>query len=142
MKKALLFSAVILFAAGCSNQPGMPYGQQPQSTSPTNSSVSEASPQMAGVPIYSGRPIYVGKLQISDNSVKGNLMLLAKPDERMAGGDLAKPATLYIKTQRDYSKLIGKKVLVAFAGYPTDNINHFGIIDIVEDTGQSSFFPK
>lgn len=68
-------------------------------------------------------------------------MLSAKPDKRMAGGDVAKPTTLYIKTQRDYSSLIGKKVLVGFIGDPNNHINSFSLIDIAEDTGQTAF-PK
>ena len=55
----------------------------------------------------------------------------------MAGGVVTRPTTLYIKTQKDYTSLIGKKVLVGFTGDPDNHINSFGLIDIVEDTGQT-----
>ena len=143
MKKLLfLFLAVLLLAVGCSKQADVSQSLQKSSSSAVNNSTSTVSNenlQNAGPPIYSGRPIYVGMLEISDNPAKGNLMLLAKPDERMGGGDLTKPTTLYIKTQRDYSNLIGKKVLAGFIGDSNNHINSFGLIDIVADTGQSSF---
>lgn len=146
MKKILfVFTATILLAAGCGKQSNVKDSQQTQSPSPvSNTSTSAASNenlQNAGPPIYQGRPIFVGMLQVSNNLAKGNLMLLAKPDLRMAGGDVTKDTTLYIKTQRDYSNLIGKKVLAGFIGDSNNHINSFSLIDIVEDTGQSGF-PK
>jgi len=144
MKKVFFLSLGILLAAGCSSsqtktQDTPPSVSQPAVlNAPTTATNSTPDSQNAGPPIYNGRPIFVGTLELSDNQAKGNLMLLAKPDNRMPG-DITKDTTLYIITQRDYNNLIGKKVLVGFTGDPNNHINSFSLIDIVEDTGQTSF---
>ena len=48
--------------------------------------------------------VWTGKLMASDNSKKGNLMLVTKDH------------TIYIKTNRDYSSLEGNNVRVSYQG--------------------------
>jgi hypothetical protein len=140
MKKTFFVICLLLLAAGCNSK------YETQNSSPaTSSEVNQsANPtpttdlKNAGPPIYNGRPIFVGTLQVSDDSSKGNLILLAVPDPRMPG-DIQKETKLYIQTQRDYTSLIGKKVLAGFTGDPNNHINSFKLINIVEDTGQTSF---
>ena len=45
-----------------------------------------------------------GTLKMSDNSAKGNLMLVTKDH------------TVYLKTSRDFSALVGKEVTVVYTG--------------------------
>jgi hypothetical protein len=60
--------------------------------------------------------VLAGKLQVSNNSQKGNLMLVTPT------------STLYIHTSRDYSSLLGKDVKVNYDGTPEE----FRLGDIVE----------
>ncbi len=55
-------------------------------------------------PAKTNSDVWVGNLKTSDTASKGNLMLTTA--ER----------TIYIKTSRDYSALIGKKVRVSYSG--------------------------
>lgn len=55
-----------------------------------------------------------GTLKTSDNSKKGNLMLVMKDH------------TIYLRTSRDYSPLIGKQVVVTYKGA----LDSFGLTDI------------
>ena len=56
-----------------------------------------------------------GMLQKSDNTSKGNLMLVMSDH------------TVYLRTSRDYSSLIGKKVEVSYQG----DLNSFSLENIV-----------
>ncbi len=67
-------------------------------------STSSPSPSPSGQPSGSEGNVWKGTLKTSDNSAKGNLMLVT-PDH-----------TIYIKTSRDFSSLIGKQVVVAYQG--------------------------
>jgi len=58
---------------------------------------------------------WIGILKTSDNETKGNLMLVT--------GD----RTIYLRTSRDYSALIGKQVSVNYKG----TLDSFGLVDIV-----------
>ena len=58
---------------------------------------------------------WTGTLKTSDNSSKGSLMLLTKD------------YTIYIRTSRDYSALLGKTVSVSYKG----TVNNFTLQDIV-----------
>ena len=128
-------------AAGCSSKSSIQNNQQPQIQ---NNTSTDQSLQVAPLPDGGGQasyPDYYGVLKISDNPTKGNLMLLAKPDpgKYPLPGDITKDTVLYIQTQRDYSALIGKKVLVGFWGDVNNHINSFKLIDIIEYNGQINF---
>ncbi|MFA5990908.1 MAG: hypothetical protein WC794_01515 [Candidatus Doudnabacteria bacterium] len=76
------------------NQPG----DQQQNTNTTQQE------QTTTVPAKTDSEVWVGNLKASDTPSKGNLMLTTT--ER----------TIYIKTNRDYSALVGKKVRVSYSG--------------------------
>ncbi len=67
----------------------------------TNTSQQE---QKTIAPAKTNSDVWVGNLKASDTPSKGNLMLVTA--ER----------TIYIKTNRDYSSLVGKKVRVSYSG--------------------------
>ena len=66
--------------------------------------------------IISNPNAWEGQLKLSDNSAKGNLMLITTDK------------TIYIKTSRDFSALINKKVSVTYEG----TLETFRLGDIVE----------
>jgi len=142
MRKVLfVFTATILLAEGCNQKFNILKNQPLQNQDNTST---DQSLQVAPLPDGGGQasyPDYYGVLKVSDNPAKGNLMLLAKPDpgKYPLPGDIAKDTTLYIQTQRDYSNLIGKKVLVGFLGDVDSHINSFKLIDIIEYNGQINF---
>lgn len=61
--------------------------------------------------------VWEGVLKTSDNAIKGNLMLLTSEKK------------IYIKTNRDFSLLINKKVAVTYEG----TMDSFRLGDIVEN---------
>lgn len=59
-----------------------------------------------------------GQLKVSNDSNRGNLMLLLKDSDRI----------IYLYSSRDYSSLIGKNVLVTIDG----SLDDFRLVDIKE----------
>lgn len=68
-------------------------------------------------PDSSSSPVLEGTLQASNNSGYGNYMLL-----------LENGKTIYISTSRNYSSLVGKKVVINYSG----TLEDFTLKDIVE----------
>ena len=64
--------------------------------------------------------VWLGKLMASDSPSKGNLMLVTKD------------RTIYIKTSRDFSSLVGKNVRVSYEG----SYQSFALGDITLDEQQ------
>ncbi len=128
MKKLLFaFPVVALLAAGCGKQGSS------SSQAPVSSSVSGTSMNLqAKLPSVTSPnlPVYSGTLEVSDDLAKGNLMLVNQPGAKSA----TQPDRLYIKTQKDFSQLVGKKVLVDYLGTE----NSFNLANIVADNGQSN----
>ena len=68
---------------------------------------------------FSNQPIETleGLLELSDDSSRGNLMLITAD------------AVIYINTSRDFSSLVGKKVVVSVDG----NLENFTLLSIEEN---------
>lgn len=64
-----------------------------------------------------GQNVWVGTLRLSDNPAKGNLMLTAEDHN------------LYLRTSRDFSALVGKKVKVSYSG----SLDKFTLLDITAE---------
>lgn len=64
-----------------------------------------------------------GTLWLSDNETKGNLMLVNNV------------ITIYIKTSRDFSNLIGKQVIASVDG----TLNDFTLLNIEENLAKDGF---
>jgi hypothetical protein len=64
-----------------------------------------------------------GSLLNSDNEAKGNLMVITKDDK------------IYIKTSRDFSNLIGKRVIVSIKG----TIDNFTLVNIQENLTKDEY---
>ncbi len=78
---------------------------------------SSSKPAESGVPTNNTESdTWTGVLKTSDNPAKGNLMLMADSGK-----------TIYFKTSRDYSKLLGKQVAVSYKG----TLSSFSLEDIV-----------
>jgi hypothetical protein len=92
------------------------------STSKPSTSTPEAAPPEIGEATSTQPAIVVGTLQVSDNPERGNFMVLAGPDGKRL-------RTVYVKTQRDFSPLLGLNVSVRFEG-TQDN---FHLVDITEN---------
>lgn len=106
------------------NKPQAP-SRPAQTASPTGtttpSSNGTSSPSSTPATAEDSGTKLQGRLYSSDNLDKGNLMLVISPE----GG---RTQAVYIKTQRDFSGLVGKSVEVRFSG-TTDK---FTLEDIVE----------
>ena len=76
--------------------------KQTSNTSTTSSSAQSSNTQPGG-------EVWTGTLQNSDNKAKGNLMLVTAD------------RNIYIKTSRDFSALVGKKVDISYEG----DVNNF-----------------
>ena len=100
-----------MLAAGCGASKPASQDSNPTSTDQTGQTNSAAQNQAAPAPAQTP---WTGTLKGSDNIVKGNLMLVAPK------------TTIYIRTARDYSTLVGKKVVVTYKGtaesFVLDNI--------------------
>ena len=100
-KKAFLgVAAIALVAAGCHSSSTTPQ-QSSQQTPPAE--ISAPAPTSIPQTLVSANT-WMGTLKTSDNSKKGNLMLMTDTH------------TIYINTSRDYSALLDKKVNVTFVG--------------------------
>lgn len=104
MRKILwLVLVTILLAAGCNS--GSTQNQlQSQAPAPSSSQ----STQIAPAPKPAASNSWTGTLKASDNSAKGNYLM-------MVGGH-----AIYIHTSRDYGALIGQQVNISYQG-TTDN---------------------
>ena len=72
--------------------------------SPAKTQNTQTTQEQTTSPVQTTSDVWVGILQASDNADKGNLLLTTS--ER----------TIYIRTNRDYSALVGKKVTVSYEG--------------------------
>lgn len=130
MKKLLLaVASVFLLAAGCGQQSTVTgQGQQNQNTNQTINNPAPASTAPAATEAKNaGSSVYTGVLKVSDDPAKGSLMIVTN------AGPNNTPVRLYIRTQRDFSQLVGKKVIVSYQG----SADSFSLDNIVEDTSAS-----
>lgn len=100
-----------LIYSGRHKQPAKEIEANQQQVPPSEKSTSSTKPTA-----LDQANVLEGTLRNSDNTKKGNLMLVMEN------------RTLYISTSRDFSALIGKKVKVTYEGTPED----FHLGDIVE----------
>lgn len=103
MKKILLLVSVIaLLAAGCGSSQPAPASQQPTKV-PANSTGNYGS----SAPTQTANPAgstWQGTLELSDNAASGNYTIMVSGHK------------IYLKTNRDYSSLVGKQVNVSYTG--------------------------
>jgi hypothetical protein len=118
MKKILLvLPLVVLLAAGCNSastnnnnsQTGQSNSQPSSETMASSSSVSAKNK-----PAISASSTWQSMLQASNNSTKGQYMIVSVGH------------TIYLKTGRDYSSLLGKQVNVSYNG----NLDSFTLVNI------------
>ena len=110
-------AVVIIIIAGiwlAKNKANAPENQNTQTPSPQsqNPNAQPSTPASAN-----SDNVWTGVLKASDNSKKGNLML-ATPDH-----------LIYIRTSRDFTSLLDKKVQVAFKG----SMENFTLADITAE---------
>ena len=107
-KAALVLAATALVAAGCGlQQPANDNSQQPtqeQSNSTAPNSDNSASTQTTN-PAGS---TWQGALELSDNTASGNYTITVNDHK------------IYLKTSRDFSKLLDKQVNVSYSGSLTN----------------------
>jgi len=113
--KKLLFAAplLVLLAAGCGSSSPQSANSSPQNNTPP--AAQTENKQGSQTPAGQTGNVWIGLLKNSDNAKKGNLMLATKNQ------------TIYIKTSRDYSTLVGQQASVSYEG-TSDN---FVLGDIV-----------
>lgn len=92
------------------------YGSPTPSASTSHSTSPSRSPSPSLSPDAQGNITLKGELKASDNSVRGNLMLETDHTK------------IYLRTSRDFSALIGKKVEVTIKG----TLDSFVLVDIKE----------
>lgn len=114
MKKLILTTSILLLAAACSKQSAQvqPEQNQPvQTAQETNGQNGELKlptdlPPMPGVQ---------GVLKISDDTAKGNLMLVQTD---VTDAKTGKNITIYLQTKRDFTAYLNKKVEASIQGAP------------------------
>ena len=122
MKKILyVLPVVALLAAGCgsSDQPDQKNNQTSNNQNQTGNNQNSPTPTPSTTPteaMISGNSAgWQGTLMASDNSAKGKYKITTDSH------------TIYIKTSRDYSQLVGKNVTVKYNG----TMDSFSLTDIV-----------
>jgi hypothetical protein len=115
-KKALfLVPVIVLLAAGCGSSQSANTGSNnsPGTEQTANAPVSPVATSTNPSINATGSP-WQGTLQTSDNSAKGNYMISVSGH------------TIYLRSSRDYSQLVGKQVNVSYSG----DMTHFVLGDI------------
>ena len=116
MNKKILYP-VLVIAAGIIIGLIWRYESKVPAESSANPDQNSTAAQNISIPAKSsttGSNVWQGTLKASDNSKKGNLMLVTDK------------STIYIYTSRDYSNLIGQQVNVSYEG----TLNNFVLGDI------------
>ncbi len=102
--KILISMALIsLIAAGCSSKTEQSTSNSSNSIPSQNQTVKQ-TPNPTPSPISNPDSVWQGILKSSDNSARGNYMLILDK------------SLVYINTSRDYSALVGKQVNVRYSG--------------------------
>jgi PBP1b-binding outer membrane lipoprotein LpoB len=113
IKIVSLFAFIALLAVGCSSKPEQSNTNSVGPT-PTQSPSNNNTTQNPTPPSNNTNSTWQGVLKTSDNSVRGNYMLILDK------------SLVYINTQRDYSALVGKQVNVKYSG----SLENFKLEDI------------
>jgi hypothetical protein len=108
-KLAIALCVTALLAAGC--------GALSKKTDEQTPAQDQNTPAQIKKPETTPASIWQGTLKTSDNSKKGNLMLVTDK------------TTVYINTSRDFSNLIGKSVNVKYQG----SLDNFELGNISEN---------
>lgn len=114
MKKILfILPIVVLLAAACKQQVRVqPEQNQPAQTAQETGGQNGALKLPTDFPPIPG---VQGVLKISDDTAKGNLMLVQTD---VADAKTGKNITIYLKTKRDFSAFLNKKVTASIQGAP------------------------
>jgi hypothetical protein len=112
-KAALVLAATALIAAGCglkqpaNNSNSQPAQEQSNNAASAGNSTSTSATNPAG-------STWQGALELSDNAASGNYTITVNGHK------------IYLKTGRDFSKLVGKEVNVSYTG----SLTNFTLNDI------------